>query len=105
MKNNLTVLVIIGDILKKEENICLTCDEICEYIEKEVKPGDTVRLSLGRCYIPGRVVTNVRGVVQLEVEGEIITGLTCIDVGKLRDSLVEVVHECEDKKCIIEAKD
>lgn len=54
MKNNITFM---GDILKKD--ICLTCDEICDYIEKEVKPGDAVKLSLGICYILGKVVTNV----------------------------------------------
>lgn len=55
--NNEKQYHILGDILKKD--ICLTCDEICDYIEKEVKPGDAVKLSLGICYILGKVVTNV----------------------------------------------
>lgn len=95
-----------GDILKKEEeNICVTCDEICDYIEKEVKPGDSVRLSIGRCYIPGKVITNNEGILQINVEGETIKGLTCIDVEKMKDYLIEVEHECEGKKCVLEAKD
>ena len=91
--------------MKKEENVCVSCDEICEYVEKEVKPGDIIRLSLGRCYIPGRVVTNNDGIIQLEVQGETIKGLTCIDLEKSKDFIIEVEHECEDKKCILEAKD
>ncbi len=89
----------------KEENKCVTCDEICEYVEKEVKPGDTIRLSLGRCYIPGKVVTNSEGILQVQVEGDIIKGLTCIDLEKSKDFLIEVEHECADKKCTLEAKD
>jgi len=46
-----------NNILKKD--ICLTCNEICDYIKKEVKLGDAVKLSLGICYILGKVVTNV----------------------------------------------
>ncbi|MGB9936098.1 MAG: DUF2097 domain-containing protein [Methanobacterium sp.] len=89
----------------KEESKCVSCDEICEYVEKEVKPGDTIRLSLGRCYIPGRVITNSEGIIQLEVQGETIKGLTCIDLEKSKDFIIEVEHECEDKKCTLEAKD
>lgn len=100
---------------EKEENIvcatgdevciCATCDEICNYLVKEVKPGDSVRLSVGRCYIPGKVITNSEGILQINVEGETIKGLTCIDVEKLKDYLIEVEHECEGKICILEAKD
>jgi len=93
-----------GDILKKEESKCVTCDEICEYISKEVKPGDIVRLSLGRCYIPGKVITNNEGIIQLEVRGDTIKGLTCIDMEKSKDFIIEIEHECEDKKCTLEAK-
>lgn len=97
-----------GDILKKEEqkeNVCATCDEICSYIADEVKPGDSVKLSIGRCYIPGRVITNSEGILQIKVEGETITGLTCIDIEKMKEYLIEVEHECEGKKCVLEAKD
>lgn len=90
--------------MKKEKKVC-TCDEICEYIENEIKPGDTIRLSLGRCYIPGEVITNNEGVIQINVDSETIKGLSCIDVGKLRDFLVEVEHECKDGVCTLEAKD
>ncbi len=89
----------------KTENKCATCSEICEYIEKEVNPGDTVRLSLGRCYIPGKVVTNNEGVLQIDIESDMIKGLSCIDIEKLKEFIVEVEHECEDSVCIIEAKD
>jgi hypothetical protein len=89
----------------KKENLCATCDEICDYIEKEVKAGDTVRLSLGRCYIPGKVVTNNKGVIQIKIDSEMIKGLTTIDVGKMKEFLVEVEHESEDGICTIEAKD
>ncbi len=89
----------------KEENKCLSCDEICEYVEKEVKPGDRIGLSLGRVYIPGRVVTNSDGILQVEVEGDIIKGLTCVDLKKSKDFLIELEHECADKKCTLEAKD
>jgi hypothetical protein len=105
MKDNKIISILIGDILKKEENVCVSCDEICEYVEKEVKPGDIIRLSLGRCYIPGRVITNNDGIIQLEVQGETIKGLTCIDLGKSKDFIIEVEHECDDKKCTLEAKD
>jgi len=91
--------------LKKEESRSVTCDEICEYLEKEVKPGDIIRLSLGRCYIPGIVITNNEGVIQLDVQGDIIKGPTCIDVVKSKDFIVEIEHECVDKKCTLEAKD
>ncbi len=93
-----------GDILKEEVK-CVTCDEICEYVEKEVKPGDSVRLSLGRCYIPGKVITNNDGILQIQVEGETIKGLTSIDLEKSKDFIIEVEHECKDKKCTLEAKD
>lgn len=89
----------------KNENRCATCDEICEYIEKKVKPGDTIRLSLGRCYIPGKVITNSEGVIQIDVNGDMIKGLSSIDVGKLKEHLVEVQHVCKDCVCTIEAKD
>lgn len=92
--------------MKEEKNICATCDEICEYIENKVKPGDTVRLSLGRCYIPGKVVNNNKGFIQIRVDSEMIKGLTTIDVEKMKDFLVEVEHECPDGACcILEAKD
>jgi len=88
------------------KNVCATCDEICEYIENEVKTGDTVRLSLGRCYIPGKVVTNNDGVIQIKIDSDMIKGLTTIDVAKMKDFLVEVEHECPDGACcIMEAKD
>lgn len=90
--------------MKKESKVC-TCDEICEYIENEVKPGDIVRLSLGRCYIPGKVVTNNEGVIQINVDSESIKGLSCIDIEKLKDFLVEVEHECKEGICTLEAKD
>lgn len=92
--------------MKETKQMCATCDEICHYIEEEVKPGDTVRLSLGRCYIPGRVVTNNEGIMQIEIESEMIKGLSTIDVGKMKDFLVELEHECPDGMCCtIEAKD
>lgn len=90
--------------MKEEKKVC-TCDEICEYIENEIKPGDIIRLSLGRCYIPGEVVTNNEGVIQINVNSETIKGLSCIDVEKLKDFLVEVEHECKDGVCTLEAKD
>jgi hypothetical protein len=88
----------------KEEKKCCTCDEICQYIEEEVKPGDIVRLSLGRCYIPGEVITNNEGVLQINVDSESIKGLSCIDIEKLKEFIVEVEHECKDSICTIEAK-
>lgn len=92
--------------MKQTKNMCATCDEICQYIEKEVKPGDTVRLSLGRCYIPGKIVTNNEGVLQIEMDSEMIKGLATIEVGKMKDFLVELEHECPDGMCCtIEAKD
>ncbi|MBP2046985.1 hypothetical protein J2756_002245 [Methanobacterium aggregans] len=92
------------NIMKKEEK-CASCEEICQYIEDEVKPGDTVRLSLGRCYIPGKVVTNSEGVLQINVEGSVIKGLTSIDVKGLKDIIIELEHECKDGVCTIEATD
>lgn len=91
--------------MMKKESRCCTCEEICQYIEEEIKPGDTVRLSLGRCYIPGEVVTNSEGVIQINVDSEMIKGLSCIDIEKLKDFLVEVEHECKDGICTLEAKD
>ncbi|SCG84742.1 DUF2097 domain-containing protein [Methanobacterium congolense] len=90
--------------MKKEEK-CASCEEICQYIEDEVKPGDTVRLSLGRCYIPGKVVTNNDGVLQINVDSSVIKGLTCIDVKGLKEFIVELEHECKDGVCTIEATD
>jgi len=89
----------------KKENICATCTEICEYIDEKVLPGDTIRLSLGRCYIPGKVVTNSNGMLQIEVDGDLIKGLSQIDVQELKEYLVELEHECESGICTIEAKD
>ncbi|GAB4306855.1 MAG: DUF2097 domain-containing protein [Methanobacteriaceae archaeon] len=91
--------------MKKKENVCATCDEICHYIKDEVKTGDTVRLSIGRVYIPGTVINNNEGVIQIKIDSEIIKGLTTIDVNKLKEDLIEVEHECEDSICILEAKD
>ena len=91
--------------LKKKENVSATCDEICHYIKDEVKSGDTVRLSVGRVYIPGKVINNHEGVIQIKIDSEIIKGLTTIDVNKLKEDLIEVEHECEDSVCILEAKD
>jgi len=82
-----------------------TCDELCRYIKEEVKPGDIVRLSLGRVYIPGKVITNNNGIIQIKIDAEMIKGLTTIDVGKLKDYLIEQEHECEGNVCIIEAID
>lgn len=90
--------------MKKEEK-CASCEEICQYIEDEVKPGDIVRLSLGRCYIPGKVVTNNDGVLQINVDSSVIKGLTCIDVKGLKEFIVELEHECKDSVCTIEATD
>ena len=87
-----------------KKNISATCSEICEYINEEVSPGDTVRLSLGRCYIPGKVITNNNGVLQIEIDGEMIKGLSCIDVNELKEFLVELEHECSSGVCVIEAK-
>lgn len=90
--------------MSKKKNISATCSEICEYIDKEVSPGDTIRLSLGRCYIPGKVITNNEGVLQIEVDSDMIKGLSCIDVRELKEFLVELEHECDDEICTIEAK-
>jgi len=89
----------------KTEKKCATCEELLRYIKEEVKPGDTVRLSLGRVYIPGKVITNNEGVIQVRIESEMIKGLTTIDVEKLKDYLIELEHECEGNVCIIEAVD
>lgn len=91
--------------MKKTENVCASCDEICQYINKEVKSGDTVRLSIGRVYIPGKVVANNNGIIKIELDGEMIKGLTTIDVEKLKEHLIEVEHECESGICILEAID
>ena len=87
-----------------KRNISATCSEICDYIDNEVHPGDIVRLSLGRCYIPGKVITNHHGILQIDVESESIKGLSCIDVKELKEFLVELEHECENGICTIEAK-
>ncbi|WP_242451135.1 DUF2097 domain-containing protein [Methanothermobacter sp. THM-2] len=92
-------------IYLKKENRIATCDELCRYIREEVKPGDTVRLSLGRVYIPGKVVTNNAGVIQIKIDSDLIKGLTTIDVEKLKEYLIELEHECEGGVCIIEAVD
>lgn len=88
----------------EKKSKCATCDEICEYIEKEVKPGDTIRLSLGRCYIPGKVLTNNEGILQIDVNSNMIKGLSSIDINELKEFLVEVQHECKDCVCTLEAK-
>ncbi|MGL6299017.1 MAG: DUF2097 domain-containing protein [Methanobacteriaceae archaeon] len=90
---------------KTKKTITATCSEICDYIDKEVQPGDNVRLSLGRCYIPGEVVTNNNGVLQIDVKGDTIKGLSCLDIGKLKEHLVELEHECKDCVCTLEAAD
>ncbi|BDH80165.1 MAG TPA: DUF2097 family protein [Methanothermobacter sp.] len=87
------------------EKRCATCEELCRYIKEEVKPGDIVRLSLGRVYIPGKVITNNNGIIQVKIDSEMIKGLTTIDVEKLKDYLIELEHECEGSVCIIEAVD
>ncbi|MCL2687629.1 MAG: DUF2097 domain-containing protein [Methanobrevibacter sp.] len=89
----------------EKKNITATCSEICEYIDKEVSPGDKVGLSLGRCYVPGKVVTNNDGVLQIEVNSDMIKGLSCLDIQELKEFLVELEHECESGVCVIEAKD
>jgi hypothetical protein len=91
-------------MMNQKKNISATCSEICEYIDKEVSPGDTIRLSLGRCYIPGKVITNNKGVLQIDIDSESIKGLSCIDVNELKEFLVELEHECENGTCTIEAK-
>jgi len=91
--------------MSEEKNITATCSEICEYVDKEVAPGDTIRLSLGRCYIPGKVITNNKGILQIEIDSEMIKGLSCIDIQELKEYLVELEHECESGTCVIEAKD
>ncbi|WP_455240309.1 DUF2097 family protein, partial [Methanothermobacter tenebrarum] len=54
------------------EKRCATCEELCRYIKEEVKPGDIVRLSLGRVYIPGEVITNNNGIIQVKIDSEMI---------------------------------
>ena len=91
--------------MAEKKNMTATCSEICEYIDNEVLPGDTIGLSLGRCYVPGKVVTNNDGVLQIEVNSDLIKGLSCLDVKELKEHLVELEHECENGICVIEAKD
>jgi len=91
--------------MSEKKNITATCSEICEYVDKEVTPGDTIRLSLGRCYIPGKVVTNNKGILQIEIDSDMIKGLSCIDIQELKEYLVELEHECESGTCVIEARD
>ena len=88
----------------KKENRCATCEELCRYIKEEVKPGDTVRLSLGRVYIPGKVVTNNSGVIQIKIDSDLIKVLQP-SMLKTKDYLIELEHECEGGVCIIEAVD
>ena len=87
------------------KNIQATCTEICGYIKEEVKEGDKIELSLGRCYIPGRIITNNDGVLQIEVDSESIKGLSCIDVVDLKEFLVELKHEHPDGTRVLEALD
>jgi hypothetical protein len=90
--------------MKEKKNFSATCSEICEYIEKEVKPGDSLKLSLGRCYIPGNVITNSQGILQIEVYSDMIKGLSRINFQELKEFLVELEHESENKVYTIEAK-
>ena len=91
--------------MKDEKNIRATCNEICEYIDEKVQPGDTIRLSLGRCYIPGKVITNENGILKIGLNSETIKGLSCIDIQYLKEYIVEVEHECKNGRiCIIEAE-
>ena len=87
--------------MKDEKNIRATCNEICEYIDKEVQPGDTVRLSLGRCYIPGKVITNQQGILKIGLNSDTIKGLSCIDIQDLKEYIVELEHECDNGKILI----
>ncbi len=80
-------------------------DEIHKYIIEKVKPGDEIGLSLGRCYVPGTIVTNNNGVLQIDVRGESVKGLSSIDVNDLKDFLVEVKHKSDDGVYILEATD
>jgi len=87
-----------------QKNISATCSEICEYVGKEVSSGDIVRLSLGRCYIPGKVISNNQGVLQIGIDGDMTKEVTCIDIKELKDFLVELEHECKSGIYTIEAK-
>lgn len=89
---------------KESKNIKATCTEICQYIEENVEVGDMVRLSLGRCYVPGKVITNNEGVLQIDVDSELIKGLSCINVEELKDYLVELEHECKNCTYVLEAE-
>lgn len=82
-----------------------TVDEIHNYILENVNKGDEVELSLGRCYIPGTVVTNNSGVLQIDVNGESVKGLSSIDINDLKDFLVELKHKRDEGMYVLEAVD
>lgn len=82
-----------------------TVDEIHKYILENVKSGDEVELSLGRCYIPGTIVTNNSGVLQIDVDGESVKGLSSVDINDLKNFLVEFKHKRDDGFFILEAVD
>ncbi len=82
-----------------------TVDEIHKYIVENVKCGDEIELSLGRCYVPGTIVTNNSGILQIDVDGESVKGLSSIDINELKHFLVEIKHKSDDGTYIFEAID
>lgn len=89
----------------KDEFKRATVDEIQKYIVENVKCGDEIELSLGRCYVPGTIVTNNSGILQIDVNGESVKGLSSIDINELKQFLVEIKHKNDDGTYILEAVD
>ena len=87
------------------ENRTMDCEEVIEYVKKNVKPYDNVELSYNRVFTPGEVINVETCVLKggrksctvvVHLEGDTLHGTVDIDLEEIKYDLIEVRHFPKD---------
>ena len=83
------------------KNLTMDCDEVIEYVKKNVKPYDKVEMSYNRVFTPGEVINVETCVLKggrksctvvVHLDGDTIHTTVDIDLEKIKYDLIEVRH-------------
>lgn len=87
------------------KDLTMDCEELIEYVKKEVKPYDKVEMSYNRVFTPGEVINVETCVLKggrksctvlVQLDGDTIHNTVDIDLEKIKYDLIEVKHVPQD---------
>jgi hypothetical protein len=92
-----------------EKEIKLNCDEALNYIKNNVDNYDILELSYNRIFVPGEVLDidvddqdgEERIKVLLQLTGELLNSTVQIDLGEIKNDILEIRHIKEEECTLI----